>query len=49
MGTRGYDDDWDSLDVWSHIGYPGDLNSGERPVFVGDFSEWTAATPPSRR
>jgi V8-like Glu-specific endopeptidase len=37
MGARGYDDDWDSLDVWSHIGYPGDLNSGERPTWQGGF------------
>ena len=37
MGARGYDDDWDNLDVWSHMGYPGDLNSGQRPVFQGGF------------
>ncbi len=38
MGARHYDDDWDSLDVWSHMGYPGDLNSGERPIFVSPFT-----------
>lgn len=34
MGARGYIDAWDGLDVWQHMGYPGDLNSGQRPVFV---------------
>lgn len=34
MGARGYVDDWDGLDVWQHMGYPGDLNSGQRPVFL---------------
>lgn len=37
MGARGYDDDWDSLDAWSHMGYPGDLNSGQRPSWQGGF------------
>jgi V8-like Glu-specific endopeptidase len=37
MGARGYDDDWDSLDAWSHIGYPADLNSGQRPTWQGGF------------
>ena len=37
MGARGYDDDWDSLAAWSHIGYPADLNSGQRPTFQGGF------------
>lgn len=37
MGARGYNDDWDSLDVWSHMGYPADLNSGQRPIFQGGF------------
>jgi V8-like Glu-specific endopeptidase len=37
MGARGYDDAWDSLDVWSHMGYPGDLNSGQRPTWQGGF------------
>jgi V8-like Glu-specific endopeptidase len=37
MGARGYDDDWDSLDVWSHMGYPSDLNSGQRPTWQGGF------------
>jgi len=38
MGARGYDDDWDSLTAWSHIGYPVDLNSGQRPTWQGNFS-----------
>jgi V8-like Glu-specific endopeptidase len=38
MGARGYDDDWDSLAAWSHIGYPADLNSGQRPTFQGGFT-----------
>jgi V8-like Glu-specific endopeptidase len=38
MGARGYDDDWDSLAAWSHIGYPADLNSGARPTFQGGFT-----------
>lgn len=37
MGARGYDDAWDSLDVWSHMGYPADLNSGQRPTWQGGF------------
>lgn len=38
MGGRGYDDDWDSLAAWSHMGYPGDLNSGQRPSWQGGFT-----------
>ncbi|MBC7895504.1 MAG: hypothetical protein H7066_08825 [Cytophagaceae bacterium] len=38
MGARGYNDDWDSLAAWSHIGYPSDLNSGQRPTFQGGFT-----------
>ena len=34
MGARGYIDAWDGLDVWQHMGYPGDLNGGQRPCFV---------------
>jgi V8-like Glu-specific endopeptidase len=37
MGARGYDDAWDNLDVWSHMGYPVDLNSGQRPTWQGGF------------
>lgn len=35
MGSRGYDDSWDGGDYWGHIGYPGDLASGQRPAFIG--------------
>lgn len=38
MGARGYIDAWDGLDVWQHMGYPADLNSGERPVFVNNVT-----------
>jgi V8-like Glu-specific endopeptidase len=38
MGARGYDDDWDSLAAWSHMGYPTDLNSGQRPTWQGGFN-----------
>lgn len=38
MGARGYDDAWDSLAAWSHMGYPGDLNSGQRPSWQGGFT-----------
>ncbi len=37
MGARGYNDDWDRLDAWSHMGYPADLNSGQRPTWQGGF------------
>ena len=37
MGARGYDDDWDTLAAWSHMGYPADLNSGQRPTWQGGF------------
>ncbi|HET9479836.1 MAG TPA: hypothetical protein VFO72_10855, partial [Pyrinomonadaceae bacterium] len=31
-------DDWDSLAAWSHMGYPTDLNSGQRPTWQGNFT-----------
>jgi V8-like Glu-specific endopeptidase len=34
MGARGYAEAWDALGAWHHMGYPSDLNSGQRPVFV---------------
>jgi V8-like Glu-specific endopeptidase len=37
MGARGYDDDWDKLAAWSHMGYPVDLNGGQRPTWQGNF------------
>jgi hypothetical protein len=38
MGAKGYTDDWDGGDYWSHVGYPGDLGSALRPTFQGGFS-----------
>lgn len=34
MGARAYAHAWDALGAWHHMGYPSDLNSGQRPVFV---------------
>lgn len=33
IGSRGYTDSWDGGTYWSHIGYPGDLTGGNRPIF----------------
>ena len=38
MGAKGYTDDWDGGDYWSHVGYPGDLAGALRPTFQGGFS-----------
>jgi len=38
MGSRGYTDSWDGGQYWSHIGYPGDLSSSERPSFEGSIA-----------
>jgi V8-like Glu-specific endopeptidase len=38
MGSRTYSDSWDGGNYWSHIGYPADLASAERPSFQGSFS-----------
>jgi len=38
LGTRRYTDDWDTLEVWWHIGYPADLTSMQRPVFQSWFA-----------
>lgn len=38
MGSRSYSDDWDGGTYWSHVGYPQDISSGTRPIFVGNFS-----------
>jgi V8-like Glu-specific endopeptidase len=46
MGARSYTDSWDGLNVWSHMGYPGDLNSGQRPSFQGGFPLDGAADEP---
>lgn len=33
MGSKSWSDSWDNEPYWSHVGYPGDLNSGTRPSF----------------
>jgi len=34
FGFRAYDDDWEDMHVWSHVGYPFDLSpNGDRPCF----------------
>jgi peptidoglycan hydrolase-like protein with peptidoglycan-binding domain len=38
MGSRSYSDSWDGEPFWSHIGYPFDLNSGQRPTFQPSIS-----------
>jgi V8-like Glu-specific endopeptidase len=38
MGSRTYSDSWDGGTYWSHIGYPGDLASGNRPSFEGSIA-----------
>ncbi len=38
MGSRTYSDSWDGSNYWRHIGYPGDLSSGERPSYESDIS-----------
>jgi V8-like Glu-specific endopeptidase len=38
MGSKGYTDAWDGGAYWSHIGYPQDLTSGNRPTFQGSIS-----------
>jgi len=38
MGARGYIDSWDGLNVWSHMGYPRDLNNGQRPSWQSPFT-----------
>jgi V8-like Glu-specific endopeptidase len=38
MGSRTYSNDWDGGTYWSHIGYPADLASANRPSFQGSIS-----------
>jgi V8-like Glu-specific endopeptidase len=48
MGTRGYDDSWNGLSNWMHIGYPGDLTGGERPTFQNGIAiNGTAGNDPT--
>lgn len=32
LGYRAYDDEWNGLPLWQHVGYPHDLTSGQRPT-----------------
>ena len=38
FGYNTYSSNWNGLSVWSGIGYPGALASGQRPAFQGGFS-----------
>ncbi len=38
MGTKSWSDSWDNNAWWAHVGYPGDLNSGNRPSFQNSIS-----------
>ena len=46
MGAKSWTDSWDNDPYWTHVGYPADLNSGNRPVFQSsipmDGSFWDA-------
>ena len=33
FGARAYDDDWEDLAVWAHVGYPYDVGMGQRPTY----------------
>ncbi len=37
-GYRSYSDSWNGLAAFQHMGYPGDLSSGQRPAFQGNCS-----------
>lgn len=43
LGTKSYSDSWDGGAYWTHVGYPGDLTGGQRPIWQdgialdGDF------------
>lgn len=36
MGSKTYSPGWNTGAYWAHVGYPGDLGGGVRPVFHGD-------------
>ena len=38
MGSRTYDDSWDTGTYWCHIGYPSYISGGTRPTFQGSIS-----------
>ena len=47
MGSRSYAECWDGGAFWSHVGYPGDLTGGNRPIFQGAIA-LDGAVAPSR-
>ncbi|NMM91601.1 hypothetical protein B2J88_46170 [Rhodococcus sp. SRB_17] len=44
LGTKTYNSDWDGDNVWTSIGYPGDIAGGLQPTFIRnksmDEDEW---------
>ncbi len=38
MGSKSYTDAWDGSAAWSHIGYPADINSTQRPIYQGSIA-----------
>lgn len=38
FGYNTYSSGWNNLNVWSGIGYPGAVSSGQRPAFQGGYS-----------
>ena len=38
LGTRRYTDAWDLLAAWWHVGYPSDITSMQRPIFLSWFT-----------
>jgi len=37
-GTKSYHDYWDGNPNWWHIGYPADISSGQRPIYINGFT-----------
>jgi V8-like Glu-specific endopeptidase len=44
MGSTTYNSQWNGEDYWDHIGYPGDVASGQRPIFVNNDAIQEIAT-----
>jgi V8-like Glu-specific endopeptidase len=38
LGTRSYDDNWNDLNVWTMVGYPGAIAGAEEPSWQGGIS-----------
>lgn len=45
LGTKVYSTDWNGLQAWSHVGYPGDVGGGQRPSYLGPFAIKDAWSP----